>query len=89
MRSPWSLVPVFEEKYKAKIPEFLKTHDSELQELRNAFDQYLTLRSMIYHLKFKVDLEKHQDFPFENEHRDVYDWNVGDDVFGSDKTLVL
>lgn len=90
LRSPWSLVPVFEEKFRAKLPAFLKPSDNDLQELKNAIDQYLTLRHMIYHLKFKADLEKIKDFPFVHEHRDVYDWNIGDTiVVEMDKTLVL
>jgi hypothetical protein len=90
IRSPWALVPVYEDKFKNKIPPFLKSHENELQELKNALDQFLTLRHMIYHLKWRTDFEKIKDFPFVHEHRDVYDWNIGDTiVVEMDKTLVL
>ena len=89
IRSPWCLVPVYEDKFKSKLPDFLKTHENELQELKDSIDQYLTLRYMIYHLKFNTDLDNHQGFPFEHEHRDVYDWSVGDIITDINKTLVL
>lgn len=89
VRSHWSLVPLFEEKYKPKLPEFLKPHENDLQELNNAIDQFLTLRYMIYYLKFNADLTKPQNYPFEHEHRDVYDWNIGDVITEINKTLVL
>ncbi|CAI2383715.1 unnamed protein product [Moneuplotes crassus] len=89
IRSHWSLVPLYEEKYKSKLPAFLKLYENDLQELNNAIDQFLTLRYMIYYLKFKVDLTKPQNYPFEHEHRDVYDWNIGDVITEINKTLVL
>ena len=90
VKSPWSLVPVFEERYKHKLPAFLKPHDNELQELKNAIEQYLTIRHMINVLKWRADPDKMNEYPFVNEKRDVYDWNVGDTVHVEmDKTLVL
>lgn len=104
IRSPWSLVPVFEEKYRSKLPAFLKPSENELQEMRNAIQQFLTLRHMIYlkttfsvnqssigkNIKGNSEEEKANDFPFAHEHRDVYDWKLGETIeVELDKTLVL
>lgn len=93
VRSPWSLVPVFEEKYRNNLPVFLKPHENEYQELKNAVQQFLRLRYMLYHLKFHsldINTDKINEFPFVHEHRDVYDWSEGDTIdVEMDKTLVL
>jgi hypothetical protein len=83
-------VPVFEEKYREKLPIYLKPHENDLQELKNAIQQFLTIRYLLYHLKWNTEEEKISEFPFVHEHRDVYDWKVNDSiVVEMDKTLVL
>jgi hypothetical protein len=90
IRSPYSLVPVFEDKYRKNLPDFLRPHENEYQELKNAIRQFLSIRHLIYSLRTKSDNEKLNEFPFVHEQRDVYEWKIGETVVVEmDKTLVL
>ena len=90
INSPWSLVPVFEEKFRKKLPNFLKPPENELQELIYATQHFLTLRFMIYNLKWRQGSAKLNEYPFKVQERDVYKWNICDKVVvENDKTLVL
>lgn len=90
VKSPWSLVPVFEEKHRKKLPDFLKPAIDLYQETKNALQQFLSLRHMILHFQWRSGIEKLKEFPFKFEERDVYSWKIGEHyVVQNDKTLVL
>ena len=90
VKSPWALVPVFEEKHRKKLPVFLKPAIGLYEETMSSIRQFLSLRHMVFHLQNRPGMDKLKEFPFKFEERDVYDWKIGQEVSAeNDKTLVL
>jgi hypothetical protein len=90
VRNPWALVPIFDDAYKDKLPEYLKVSETNVNIVKEHIQRFLTLSNFLN--KFKVQKAKLQvfDYPFNFSTRDVYTWNIGDTVVADDdKTLVL
>ena len=78
--NPWSIIPVFEEKFKEQLPDCLQIPHNELEELKYAINRFLILRMMIITLKLKYNTEVMSVYPFEVHKRDVDQWNIGEHV---------
>lgn len=88
--SPGALVPIFEEKYNDKLPESLKVSETNITQLKDQIQRFLTFLTLLYKLKDFCNESPLKEYPFQFKGRDVYSWNVGDTIVpDEDKTLVL
>jgi hypothetical protein len=90
VRNPWALVPIYKDEYADKLPDYLRVSETNVEQLKDHIQRFLTLCSFIN--KFKSGKHKMpiNDYPFAFESRDVYSWQVGDTVVpDEEKTLVL
>ena len=89
VRNPWTLVPIYEEKYADQIPEILRVSDSPMQQLKDQIQRFLTLAHLINKLSSSTKVFIFEDYPFKFEGRDVYTWEIDDTiVVDEEKTLV-
>jgi hypothetical protein len=90
VRNPWALVPIYVEKYKDKLPDYLRISETNITQLKDHIQRFLTLGNLIYKFKKTKKMTPFDEYPFKFEGRDVYSWNVGDTIVpDEDKTLVL
>jgi len=90
VRNPWTLVPIYDEKYQDKIPEVLKTSETPIEQVKDQIQRLLSLGYLINKLSPSGKVCIFEDYPFKFESRDVHTWNKEDTiVVDEDKTLVL
>lgn len=87
-KNPWSLVSVYDEKYKDDLPDYLKQDLSKIRVLKDTINKFIALGKILYSLK-KKKITPFDEYPFKFEGRDVYYWRIGDIITVDDDTLTL